>query len=149
MGNSPIAEKGRVGNGRGEERIEEQIEVAKQLGNQGKPPARKSEEKGKGKERSRGKQERKRRKRRERKVEGLVVEGEICQAALVVVQLFEQSAKAKESTEKGEMAVVRRQAEDRQLTTRNGLVSGDNLESCPRVFTVNIFRAPESQVSVN
>ena len=59
---------------------------------------------------------------------------------------LEQSAKAKESTEKGEMAVVRRQAEDRQLTTRNGLVGGDNLESCPRVFTVNIFRAPESQV---
>ena len=40
------------------------------------------------------------------------------------------------------MAVVRRQVpKTASVVSRNGLVSvGSNLESCPRVFTVNIFR---------
>lgn len=55
---------------------------------------------------------------------------------------LQQSAKPKESTEKLRWRSSGAKPKTGSSTSRNGLAGGDNLESCPRVFTVNIFRAP-------
>lgn len=55
---------------------------------------------------------------------------------------LQQSAKPKESTEKLRWRSSGAKPKTGSFTSRNGLAGGDNLESCPRVFTVNIFRAP-------
>ena len=81
--------------------------------------------------------------REEGKVEGLVVEGEICQAALVVVQLSSSQRKQRESTEKLRWRSSGAKTQTDSFLSRNGLAGGDNLESCPRVFTVYIFRSTE------
>lgn len=76
-------------------------------------------------------------------VEGLVVMSEIRQAALVVVQLSSSQRKRKESTEKLRWRSSGAKTQTDSLLARNGLAGGDHLESCPRVFPVYIFRAPE------